>query len=103
MRDWHSERNSRVETTQQAQQSAITKTTTDLVATIDIDGFLIKLNSAGYRLLELHEGADIRKLRLIGFYTKESASLFIEKETPNAIMFGANHSEVNLVSIREEA
>jgi len=99
MRNWHLERNSRIAKTEQARQIAITESTTDLVAAIDIDGFLTKLNRAGYALLELGEGQDIGPLRLAGFYTNESAKAFIETETPNAIRFGASHSEVNLVSV----
>ena len=99
MRNWHFERSSRIEETQHARQLAITESTTDLVATIDIDGFLTQLNRAGYALLELDEGKDIGPLRLAGFYTNESATAFIETETPNSIRFGASHSEVNVVSV----
>ena len=55
MRNWHFERSSRIAETLQIRQLAITETTTDLVATIDIDGFLTQLNRAGYTLLELEE------------------------------------------------
>ena len=44
MRNWHLERSSRIAETLQVRQLAITETTTDLVATIDIDGFLTQLN-----------------------------------------------------------
>ena len=99
MRNWHFERSSRIAETLQVRQLAITETTTDLVATIDIDGFLTQLNRAGYTLLELDEKRDISELRMVGFYTSESAAAFFETEMPNAIGFGASQSEVNLVSM----
>ncbi len=99
MRDWQFERTSRLAKAQRARQLSITEATTDLVATIDIDGFLIKLNSAGYELLELDEEENIRQLRWVGFYTEESASAFINCETPNAFRCGTSNSEVDLVTV----
>lgn len=98
MRDWHLQRTNRIVETQHVRQLAITETTSDLVATIDIDGFFIELNRAGYELLCLHEDTELRKLRLVSFFTKESTAAFIKYETPNAVICGASHSEVNLVS-----
>lgn len=99
MRDWHFERKSRLAATEQARQLAIIEATTDLVATIDIDGFLISLNDAGYELLELDGATNIRQLRWAGFYTKECASGFIENEMPNAFKFGSSNSEIDLVTV----
>lgn len=98
-RNWHFERKSRLAETEQARQLAIIEATTDLVATIDIDGFLISLNNGGYELLELDEATNIRQLRWAGFYTKESASAFFEKEMPNAFKFGSSNSEIDLVTV----
>lgn len=99
MRDWHSVRASKLAGIQQVQQLSITETTTDLVATIDIDGFFITLNKSGYNLLGLEFDKDIRQLRLVGFYTKESILQFVNHDTPNAVKFGASHSEVDFVSV----
>ena len=96
MRNWHFERKSRLAETEQARQLAIIEATTDLVATIDIDGFLISLNNGGYELLELDEATNIRQLRWAGLYTKESASAFFEKEMPNAFKFGSVISKNSL-------
>lgn len=99
MRDWHFERTSRIAATEQARQLAIIEATTDLVATIDIDGFLISLNDAGYELLELDGATNIRQLRWAGFYTKECAADFIENQMPNAFKFGSCNSEIDLVTV----
>lgn len=99
MRNWHFERASRLAETEQARQLAIIEATTDLVATIDIDGFLISLNNAGYELLELDAATNIRQLRWAGFYTKESASAFTEEEMKNAFKFGSSNSEIDIVTV----
>lgn len=96
MKYWLSERIARFEKLQQHRQLAITENTTDLVATIDIDGFLTQLNQAGYTMLGLGSRSDISSQRLVSFYDKASADAFVKQEIPNAVKFGASHSEIQL-------
>lgn len=96
MKYWLSERIARFEKLQQNRQLAITENTTDLVATIDIDGFLTQLNQAGYAMLGLSPRSDISSQRLVSFYDKASADAFVKQEIPSAVKYGASHSEIHL-------
>ncbi len=96
MRNWLSERAHRFEKLQRQRQLAITESTTDLVATIDIDGFITRLNQAGYDMLELPVTVDLSGMRLVSFYDRDSADAFVKQEIPNAAKYGASHSEVEL-------
>ncbi len=87
---------SRIKETRNLQQLAITGCTSDLVANVDIDGFIISLNSAGYSLLGIEEGTELNKVRLVNFYAPDSATAFVKDGIPNAIIYGAHHSEVIL-------
>lgn len=98
MKQWLEDRGSRLDNVQKQRQLAITENTTDLVATIDIDGFLTHLNKAGYELLGLEPDTDLAGIRLISFYDKESARTFMKSNLQQAIKFGASHSEVELVN-----
>lgn len=98
MKQWLSERAQRFEKLQRMRQIAITENTSDLVATIDIDGFITRLNQAGYEMLGLPHNADISGLRLVSFYDKPSATAFVRQEIPNAVKFGASHCEIELLS-----
>lgn len=98
MKQWLNERTQRLDNVQKQRQLAITENTTDLVATIDIDGFLTHLNKAGFDLLGLSAGTDLAGIRLISFYGSESAEAFLKRDMPKAIKFGAVHSEVELLS-----
>lgn len=98
MKQWLEDRDSRLDSAQKRRQLAITENTTDLVATIDIDGFLTHLNKAGYELLGLEPGTDLAGIRLISFYDSESAHTFIKSDMQQAIKFGASHSEVELLN-----
>ena len=100
MKQWLEERASRFDKMQQERQLAITENTTDLVATIDIDGFLTHLNKAGYELLGLKAGTDLAGIRLISFYDRKSADNFLQKEIQKAIKFGATHSEVEILNCK---
>ncbi len=98
MKQWLHDRTLRLDNDQKRRQLAITENTTDLVATIDIDGFLTHLNRAGYDLLGLDSDTDITGVRLMSFYDRESAEAFLKSDMPQAIKFGASHSEVELLS-----
>ncbi|MEQ8407875.1 MAG: response regulator [Gammaproteobacteria bacterium] len=96
MTRWQAQREARLAETQLNRHLAINDTTTDLVATIDIDGFLISLNAAGYAMLGLHDNTDISHLRLAGFLDNASVKNFVSQEIPQAIKFGASHCEVQI-------
>jgi len=98
MRNWHQERTLKVAEKQQARQLSITAATPDLVATIDIDGFFLSLNTAGYELLDLERDTDVRRHRLIEFYSKESANNCISHEFENALLQGDSNTEVDVVT-----
>lgn len=98
MRNWLTERAQRFEKLQRQRQIAITENTTDLVATIDIDGFITRLNQAGYDMLDLPVTVDLSGLRLVSFYDHETAEAFVQQEIPNAVKFGASHREVELLT-----
>lgn len=98
MNQWLQERANRNDSIQKRRQVAITENTPDLVATIDIDGFLIHLNKAGYALLGLDENASLSGIRLISFYDRKSADAFIGSEMQKAIKFGASHTEIDLLN-----
>jgi len=96
MKQWLAQRAARFEMIQEQRQLAITENTSDLVATIDIDGFLTHLNAAGYELLGMESGTDISGQRLVGFYNRDSASDFVGTQMRHAIKYGASHSEVQI-------
>lgn len=98
MTDWNKSRSKRLEETQLLRQLAIIEATTDLVATLDIDGFLISLNAAGYDLLGIMPQADIKTILLVQFFTKDSAQSFLATVIPKAIAHGSWHTETCLVS-----
>lgn len=103
MKQWLDNRAVRLDALQKQRQLAITENTTDLVATIDIDGFLTHLNKAGFDLLGLDSNTDISGMRLISFYERGSAELFLKSDMQKAIKYGASHSEVELVSFEGKA
>ena len=96
MTDWNLIRSKRLEDTQLLRQLAIIEATTDLVATVDIDGFLISLNAAGYDLLGFMPNAEINTVPLVNFFTKDSAEAFISTIIPKAVAHGSWHSETNI-------
>jgi len=97
MRNWNQERRARIADEQLARQLAIADSTSDLVGTIDADGFLLTLNNAGYHLLGLDADYKISRKRLIGFYDPESRKKFLEHDIPSAIKFNSCQSEITLV------
>ncbi len=97
MRNWNQERRERIADEQLARQLAIADSTSDLVGTIDADGFLLTLNAAGYLLLGLDTDFKISRKRLIGFYDAKSRKQFLEQDIPSAIKFNSFQSEVTLV------
>lgn len=97
-KSWNTQRMSRIVENKKSQLLDITGSTTDLITIIDIDGFIVSLNSAGYRLLNIAKGTQLESLRLLSFYSIESAEAFIEEGIPNAIAHGTYQSEITLVS-----
>ena len=93
------ERRFRLDDTNQVRQLAITESTTDLVAMLDIDGFFIHLNKAGHQMLEMDEDTDITQLRMARMFSDESASSFVKNDIPRAVSSGASHSELELKSL----
>lgn len=96
MKDWAQERRFRIDDTNQVRQLAITESTTDLVAMLDVDGFLIHLNKAGYAMLELADDTDITQIRMASLLSEESATEFVRHDIPRAVSSGASHSELDL-------
>jgi signal transduction histidine kinase len=97
MRNWNQERRARIADEQLARQLAIADATSDLVGTIDADGFLLTLNAAGHLLLGLDTDFNISRKRMIGFYNAESRKQFLEQDIPSAIKFYSCQSEITLV------
>ncbi|MBN4075670.1 MAG: hypothetical protein COA71_09660 [SAR86 cluster bacterium] len=95
-KDWNLQRSTRLE--KEAQQLAITEATSDLVATVDTEGFLMSLNTAGYALLGLKDSTDITLYRLASFYTDKSLTRLSENDFPNAIKHNVWLSETTILS-----
>ena len=97
MRNWNQERRARIADEQLARQLSIADSTSDLVGTIDADGFLLTLNNSGYQLLGLNANTNISRKRLLGFYDSESRKKFLEHDMPNAVKFNSCQSEITLI------
>lgn len=91
--NWRKERCGRIHDKAREQRLAITETTTDFVATVDIDGFFMYLNRAGRELLEIGDSEDISRVRMHSLYTRTNAGTNTESEISRAILLGASHSE----------
>jgi PAS domain S-box-containing protein len=100
MKQWLAQRAARFDMIQEQRKLAITENTTDLVATVDIDGFLTHLNAAGYELLGMEPGTDIRGQRLVSFYDRDSARDFVGTQIRHAIKYGASHGEVQIRDVQ---
>jgi len=98
MNHWILERNSRLDSEEIERELATTRETGDLVATFDPDGFLLSLNQAGYRLLELATDATLQQYRLYDFYAPDSRNRFLEQDVPAAVAGHVWHSERTLLS-----
>ena len=96
MRNWVQERHSRNADIKLSRQLDITNSTTDLVALLDIDGFLTNLNQAGYTILGLEADTDISRLRMEKLFAGESADSFVREDIPRAVASGASHCELAL-------
>src|SRR5687768_12028790 len=97
MRNWNQERRARIADEQLARQLAIADSTSDLVGTVDADGFLLSLNTAGYHLLGLTADHKISRKRLLSFYDADSRKQFLENDIPNAVKFSSCQSEITLI------
>jgi len=97
MNDWQKLRVDRLTELEQSQRLAITESTTDLVAIVDVDGFFSHVNASGRKLLGLEEDEDVTSLRLISYYDDDSATAFVGSELQKAYRYGASHSEVTLL------
>ena len=98
MNQWLEQRASRMKQEDQVRQMAITESTTDLVAMLDIDGFIIHLNKAGFSLLEFADNEDITQLRMVDVLDQNSGRNFISNDINRAIASGASHSELTVVT-----
>lgn len=94
MHGWTLERESRSLEESQIRQLALSEATNDLVATIDADGYLLSLNTAGYRMLGLDVETSVSRLRLATFLAARSAEQFYLSDMPHAIEQHVWHSEV---------
>jgi two-component system cell cycle sensor histidine kinase/response regulator CckA len=94
MRGWTLERESRSLEESQLRQLALTEATNDLVATMDADGYLLSLNTAGYRLLGLDFDAGLQRCRLASFLAPRSAEQLYLSDIPHAVEHQVWHSEV---------
>jgi signal transduction histidine kinase/CheY-like chemotaxis protein len=97
MKNWNQQRRARIADEQLARQLAIADAASDLVGTVDADGFLLSLNAAGYQLLGINPAHKITKLRLLSFYDSASRKRFVEHDIPKAIKFNSCQSEITLV------
>ncbi len=96
MRGWALERESRSLEESQLRQLALCEATNDLVATMDADGYLLSLNTAGYRLLGLDFDAAPQRHRLANFLAPRSAEQLYLADIPHAIEHQVWHSEIVL-------
>jgi two-component system cell cycle sensor histidine kinase/response regulator CckA len=94
MRGWTLERESRSLEESQLRQLALTEATNDLVATMDADGYLLSLNTAGYRMLGLDFEAGLARHRLAAFLAARSAEQLYLADIPHALEQQVWHSEV---------
>jgi two-component system cell cycle sensor histidine kinase/response regulator CckA len=98
MRAWTLERESRSLEESQIRQLALAEATNDLVATMDADGYLLTLNTAGYRMLGLDFEATLSRHRLASFLAPRSAEQLHLSDIPHAIEHHVWHSEVALIA-----
>ncbi|MGP1609532.1 MAG: ATP-binding protein, partial [Burkholderiales bacterium] len=98
MRGWTLERESRSLEESQLRQLALTEATNDLVATMDADGYLLSLNTAGYRMLGLDFEAGLARCRLATFLAARSAEQLHLSDIPHALEHQVWHSEVLVCS-----
>lgn len=96
MNDWNLARDARLLAESQLRQLAVTEASSDLVATLDADGFLLSLNAAGRRMLQLTEQGDVARLRFVSFLTPRSAAQVLGTDIPAAMAGRVAHSEVQL-------
>jgi PAS domain S-box-containing protein len=96
MRGWSLERETRSLEESQIRQLALTEATTDLVATMDADGYLLSLNAAGYRMLGLACDTPLARERLASFLAGRSAEQLYLSDIPHATERHVWHSEVVL-------
>ncbi|MES2627294.1 MAG: ATP-binding protein [Pseudomonadota bacterium] len=97
MKNWNQERRARIADEQLARQLAIADSTSDLVGTVDADGFLLSMNTSGWQLLGLKPEHEISGIRLLSFFDADSRDKFLEQDIPSAIKFNSCQSEVLLV------
>ncbi|MGV3591945.1 MAG: ATP-binding protein [Gammaproteobacteria bacterium] len=98
MRAWTLERESRSLEESQIRQLALAEATNDLVATMDADGYLLSLNTAGYRMLGLDFDTSLSRQRLASFLAPRSAEQLHLADIPHAIEHHVWHSEVVLLT-----
>jgi len=95
-RGWNQARDARLFEESQLRQLAITEATSDLVATFDLDCFLLTLNAAGHRLLGLAPDCDLLQLRLPSFFAPHCVPTLFNTDLPGALEHGIWHAEAML-------
>jgi signal transduction histidine kinase len=98
MQQWLPQREVRLADESLQRELSATRDTEDLVATFDADGFLLSLNPAGFRLLELPPDTQLAQCRLHRFYDDASRAAFIAEDLPAALRQRVSQSERTLLS-----
>lgn len=98
MSQWQAKREMRLADEALQRELSATREANDLVATLDVDGFLLSLNLAGYRLLGLPLDAALPGFRIHQFYDDDSRSAFTRSDLPAALRDRVCQSERNLLT-----
>jgi PAS domain S-box-containing protein/putative nucleotidyltransferase with HDIG domain len=83
---------------EQARLTAILQSTTDLVATADLRGFVQDINRAGREMLGLSEDQDVTSTRIADYHTEAAAAVVMHEGIPAAMESGYWSGETALVS-----
>jgi two-component system cell cycle sensor histidine kinase/response regulator CckA len=99
MKQWLPDREARLADEELQRELSTTRAAQDLVATLDVDGFLLSLNPAGHALLALPPHAEISRFRMHQFYDETSCNGFVGTDLPGALRTRVWHSERTLLAL----
>ncbi|MEW6736490.1 MAG: PAS domain-containing protein, partial [Acidobacteriota bacterium] len=81
----------------EGQLISVIESITDFVATINIDGRLLYLNTAGREMLELSDKADLSTTKIYDFYPEWAGLLIMQEGIPTAVRDGLWQGETALL------
>lgn len=98
IREWRLTHEKNKAIRQQCRLTDIIEATPDLICMADEKGGLTYLNKAGYRLLEIAQDTDIKRIKIGDFNTPEDAELFRSYGLPYAVDNGLWRHEITFLS-----